>query len=202
MTLQLAKDKTRDRLKKLILDRAYKKNSRFRTPAKIVSTYFDFLEVSLKHEGVELAGAMVYDEVKDLDIQAIGGPNHGIASILCRVAFLKKIGMFYVRDTMRQEGNLNDPRWIESRIRGGDRVAIVGDVISSGSQIIRAVESAMELGGVVEKIIVIVDSQDGGGVDRLQRYLATNMLDIPVRVLFTRKEIVNTPTFQIPSLCA
>jgi len=90
---------TREQLKTLIRERAYKQNSLFRTPEKIVSTYFDFLEVSLKHRGVELAGDLVYDEVRDLDIQAVGGPNHGIASILCRVAFLKRIGVFYVRDS-------------------------------------------------------------------------------------------------------
>jgi orotate phosphoribosyltransferase len=180
-------------LKAMIRDRAYKKNSRFKTPGKVVSTYFDFLEISLKHHGVELAGQLVYNEIKDLDIQAIGGPNHGVASIICRAAFLKKIGVFYVRDSIKREGDFNQPKWIESRICGEDRVVIVGDVISSGSQVIRAIEAVMELGGLICKIIIIIDTMDGDGVGNIKRFLSTNMLKVPVKVLFNREELLNRP---------
>lgn len=180
----------REQLKTLIRERAFKQNSLFRTPEKMVESYFDFLEVSLKHRGIELAGALVHHELQGLDIQAVGGPNHGIASILCRVAFMLRIGVFYVRDSMKKEGNVNDPRWIESRIRGGDRVALVGDVISSGSQMIRAIEAVMELGGDIRKLVIVIDSQEGGGLERIRRFLRSNMLDIPMTVLFTREEIV------------
>lgn len=188
----------RRQLMELIISRAYKKNSKFKTPAKIVNTYFDFLEISLKHQGIELAGELIFREIKDLEIQAVGGPNHGIASILCRAAFLKKIGVFYIRDTIKKQGDLNDPRWIESRIRQDDRVAIVGDVVSSGSQIIRSVDEVRQLGGLTRKIIIIVDSQDGNGIVNIKRHLETNMLDIPIKVLFSRRDLLETiiPNYQ------
>jgi len=91
---------------------------------------------------------------------------------------------------MKKEGNLNDPKWIESRIRAGDRVALVGDVISSGSQMIRALEAVMELGGEVLKIIIVIDSQEAKGVERIRSFLRSNMLEIPLSVLFTREEVV------------
>ena len=182
-------EKKREALKEMIRERAYKKNSRFKTPTKVVSTYFDFLEISLKHQGVDLAGQLVYEEIKDLDIQAIGGPNHGVASIICRAAFLKKIGVFYVRDSIKKEGDFNQPKWIESRIRSGDRVAIVGDVISSGSQMTRAIEAVMELGGLISKIIIIIDTMDGDGVGNIKRFLKTNMLEVPIKILFDRDEL-------------
>ncbi len=183
----------RNQLKAMIRERAYKNNSQFKTPAKIVNSYFDFLEISLKHQGVELAGELVYQEIKDLDIQAVGGPNHGIASIICRAAFLKKIGVFYVRETMKKEGNLHDPRWIESRIRPDDRVAIIADVVSSGSQIIRAVNEVMQLGGNTMKMVVIIDTEEGNGIANIKRHLETNMLEIPLEVLFKRKELLGNP---------
>jgi orotate phosphoribosyltransferase len=128
---------TRAELARLIVERAYKRNSHFRTPAGIVTAYFfDFLEISLKHRGVRLAGQLVYEELKDVEVQAVGGPGHGIASILCRAACLKGAGIFYIRDCMKKEGDLTAHKWIESRIKAGDRVAIVGDVLSTGSQII------------------------------------------------------------------
>lgn len=179
----------KQQLKELIQQRAYKKNSVFKTPSGVVSTFFDFLEVSLKHKGIELAGELVYQEIKDLDIQAVGGPSHGIVSILCRAAFLKEIGVFYVRDSIKKEGNIHAPKWIESRIKGGDRVAIVGDVVSSGSQIIRAVQQVMQLGGEIRKIIIIIDSQEGDGIEKIQQFLRTNMLEAPITVIFTRDEL-------------
>ncbi len=179
----------KQQLKELIQQRAYKKNSVFKTPSGVVSTFFDFLEVSLKHKGIELAGQVVYNEIKDLDIHAVGGPSHGIVSILCRAAFLKEIGVFYIRDSIKKEGNIHAPKWIESRIKGGDRVAIVGDVVSSGSQIIRAVQQVMQLGGEIRKIVIIIDSQEGDGIEKIQQFLRTNMLEVPVKVLFTRDEL-------------
>ncbi|MCB2184073.1 MAG: hypothetical protein KQH63_18770 [Desulfobulbaceae bacterium] len=180
----------KEQLKELIRKRAYKKNSHFKTPSGIVSEFFDFLEISLKHRGVELAGEVVFNEIKDLDILAVGGPAHSVASILCRAAFLKKIGVFYIRDTIKKEGNINDPKWIESRIKGGDRVAIVGDVVSSGSQIIRSIQQVIQLGGEIVKIIIIIDSQDGKGIEKIKKFLHTNMLSVPIQVIFTRKDLL------------
>lgn len=181
----------RERLKQLIRERAYKKDSLFKTPAGIVTSYFDFLEISLKHKGVELAGQVLYDEIKDLDIQALGGPSHGIASILCRAAFLKKIGVFYIRDSMKKEGNLHDPKWIDSRIKGGDRVALAGDVVASGELILRSVQEVMQLGGEIKKIVVMIDTQHGEGVERIRKFLKVNMLDVPISVVFKREELVD-----------
>jgi len=184
----------KQQLKELIQQRAYKRNSVFKTPSGVVSTFFDFLEISLKHKGIQLAGEVVFCEIRDLDIQAIGGPSHGIVSILCRAAFLREIGVFYVRDSIKKEGNIHAPKWIESRIKGGDRVAIVGDVVSSGSQIIRAVQQVMQLGGEIKKIIIIIDTQEGGGIEKINQFLHTNMLDIPIKVIFTRDELATDTT--------
>lgn len=181
----------RQQLKELIQQRVFKKNSVFKTPSGVVTTFFDFLEVSLKHKGIELAGEIVFNEIKDVDIHAVGGPSHGIVSILCRAAFLKKIGVFYIRDSIKKEGNIHAPKWIESRIKGGDRVAIIGDVVSSGSQIIRSIQQVMLLGGEIKKIVIIIDSQEGNGVENIKQFLQTNMLEAQIKVIFTRTELID-----------
>ncbi len=181
---------TREELRQLIGQRAYKRDSHFKTPSKIVEAYFDFLEISLKYQGVKLAGELLYEEIKDLDICALGGPGHGIISVLCRAAFLREIGVFYVRESSKTVGDLQDPRWLESRIKEGDRVALAADVVLSGSLVIRAVEEVMQFGGVVVKIVILIDSQDGDGVEKIRSFLRTNMMDVPVTVLFTREQIL------------
>ena len=139
---------------------------------------------------MKLAGQLLYEEIEDLDICALGGPGHGITSIICRAAFLKEIGVFYIRESMKTVGDLRDPRWLESRIKEGDRVALAADVVLSGSQVIRAIEEVLQFGAVVMKIVILLDSQDGDGVEKIRRFLATNMIDIPVSVLFTREQII------------
>lgn len=182
----------RQELARLIVDRAYKQDSHFKTPTKIVPTYFDFFEISLKHHGVELAGQILYEEIQDLDICALGGPGKGITSILCRAAYLKEIGVFYIRDCMKKVGGVTEPKWLESRIRSGDRVALAADVVSSGSQVIRAIEEVMQFGAKVVKIIILIDSMDGDGIKRIQQFLQTNMMEIPVKVIFTRKQLLQS----------
>ncbi|MEN8200521.1 MAG: hypothetical protein ABFR63_10670 [Thermodesulfobacteriota bacterium] len=182
---------SREKLKKMIAERAYKQEGHFRIPSGIISNYFDFFQISLKHQGVELAGQLVYDEIRDLNICALGGPGHPIASVLCRAAFLKEIGVFYVRDGLRKDGDLSQPKWIESRIRSGDRVALVGDVISTGSQLIRALEEVIQFGAYIVKIIVIIDSQEGNGVENILKFVKLNQMEnCPVTTLFTREEIL------------
>ncbi len=182
---------TREKLKKLIAARAYKEDGHFRTPSGIVTNYFDFFKISLKHQGIKLTGELVYEEIKDLNICALGGPGHPISSVVCRAAFLKEIGVFYIRDSMRKEGNLSEPKWIESRIKAGDRVALVGDVVATGSQLIRALEEVIQFGAYIVKIIIVVDILEGNGVKNIVKFTQLNQMDnCPVKVLYTRNEIL------------
>ncbi len=182
---------TKKKLKELILQRAYNTEGHFRTPSGIVSNYFDFFQISLKHEGVKLAGKLVYKEIKDLNICALGGAGHPIASVLCRAAYLKEIGVFYIRDSMRKEGNLNEPKWIESRIKAGDRVALVGDVVASGSQLIRAMEEVIQFGAYIVAIVIIIDTNVSNGIDNIEKFITLNQMDnCPVSVVFTQDELM------------
>ena len=192
MVIQNTTMDDRQKLKKLILSRSFQQGSLYRTPAKTVHNYFDFLEISLKHKGVQLTSNLVHEQLKDLDIVAIGGPGDGIKSILCRVAYLMEIGVFYIRDSMRKEGDMHAPKWIESRIKPGDKVALVGDVLSSGSQMIRAIEEVMQFGALIEKVVVVIDSEEGDGLTKIQQFLKTNLLNTPVEIIFTRTELIDS----------
>ncbi len=186
--------KQREELKTLIVERSFQRGSHYRTPAKVISSYFDFLEISLKHQGVQLASNLVWNELKDLNIVAVGGPGDAIKSIFCRVAYLMEIGVFYIRDSMRKEGDMRAPKWLVSRIKQGDKIALVGDVVSSGSQVIRAIEEVIQFGASVERVVVVIDSEEGKGIERIKQFLKTNLLDTSLRVIFTKTELfANSP---------
>jgi orotate phosphoribosyltransferase len=183
----------RSELVQLIRERAFRRNGWFKTPSGVVSTYFDFFQISMKHRGIELAGELLYREIKDLDICALGNAGSGIVPVQCRAAFLKQIGVFFIRESIKREGDVRDPRWLQSRIRGDDHVALVTDVVASGSQVIRALEEVMQFGAQVAKIIIMIDREEGDGVARIRQFIKTNMLDIPVHTLFSRSEIIAVP---------
>ncbi|HBI15468.1 MAG TPA: hypothetical protein DDY20_08150 [Desulfobulbaceae bacterium] len=183
----------RSELLQLIRERAFRQNGHFKTPTKVVSSYFDFFQVSMKHRGIELAGELLYREIKDLDICALGNAGGGIVPVQCRAAFLKGIGVFFIRESMKKEGDVRDPRWLQSRIQEGDHVALATDVVTSGSQVIRALEEVMQFGAHVMKIIIMIDSEDGDGFSRIQEFIHTNMLDTTLQTLFSRSEIMARP---------
>ena len=185
----------RSELLKLIRERAFRQDSQFKTPSKVVSSYFDFFQISMKHRGIELAGEILYREIKDLDICALGNAGSGIVPVQCRAAFLKQIGVFFVRECIKKEGDVREPRWLQSRIRAGDHVALVTDVVSSGSQVMRALEEIMQFGAHVVTIIIMIDSEDedADGVKKIQQFITTNLLDIPIKILFRRSEIISRP---------
>lgn len=183
----------RSELLQLIRERAFRQNGFFKTPAKVVSSYFDFFQISMKHRGIELAGELLYMEIKDLDICALGNAGGGIVPVQCRAAFLKGIGVFFIRESIKKEGDVRDPRWLQSRIQEGDYVALATDVVSSGSQVIRALEEIMQFGAHVVKIIIMIDNEDGDGVSKIQQFIKTNMLDITLQTIFSRSEIMAMP---------
>ena len=64
-------------------------------------------------------------------------------------------------------------------------------MISSGSQLIRAMEEIIQFGAYIVKVIVVIDSLDGNGVENILKFVALNQMDnCPVKVIFTRDEIL------------
>lgn len=51
----------------------------------------------------------------------------------------------------------------------------------------------MQLGGNTMKMVVIIDTEEGNGIANIKRHLKTNMLEIPLKVLFKRKELLEDP---------
>ena len=109
----------------------------------------------------------LYDKVTDLYVD-----------VLCKLQFDKVIGIatagipiaaltayklnkpfLYVRKEAKDYGL---QKQIEGVLEKGDRVVIVDDVITTGSNIIRAVDAIRSAEAIVDKAIVLVDREQGG----------------------------------------
>lgn len=98
-------------------------------------------------------------------VQKIGGiPTGGLpwASVL---AYSLSKPLVYVRKEIKHHGR---EKMVEGMLTPGDRVLLVDDVITTGRNILEALETLRAEGGVVEDALVLVDREEGGR-ERLQK---------------------------------
>ncbi len=157
----------KDELIKLICEKSfqYSKEPVFKLASgKMSSFYVNCKPVTLSPRGMYLIGNLVFDAISDLNITGVGGLTFGADPIAMSTAFVseikeKPIKAFSIRKNQKDHGII---KWIEGDLSENDRVAIVEDVVTTGGSTIKAIERARVQGLIVERIIVLIDRQEGG----------------------------------------
>jgi len=126
--------------------------------------YVNCRPTTLHPEGMFLVGHLVFDRIKDLDAQGVGGLTFGADPVAIATAFAsylkgKPLKAFSVRKTQKDHGIV---KWVEGDMKPGEKVVIVEDVVTTGGSTIKAVERARAEGLDVVKVVVLVDRQEGG----------------------------------------
>jgi orotate phosphoribosyltransferase len=88
----------------------------------------------------------------------VGIPTAGI-SYAAVLAFKLGKPFLYIRKEPRKE---QGGRRIEGLLRPGERVAVLDDVITTGKNIIEAVDAIRAEGGIAEDAVVLLDRKQGG----------------------------------------
>ena len=140
------------------------------TSGKKSRFYFDGKRLALDPEGAYNIGRVIFDQLADSGIDAVGGVATGAYAMVAAVAVVshiqgKPIPSFVIREAAKEHGT---KRRIEGHLKEGSRVAIVDDVLTTGGSVLKAVEAVESLGCKVVKIIVLVDRREGGG-DELKK---------------------------------
>lgn len=126
--------------------------------------YVNCKPVTLSPRGMYLIGHLVFDAVGDLSIQGLGGLTFGADPIAMAAAFVSELRKapfkaFSIRKAQKDHGVI---KWIEGDLSPGDRVAIVEDVVTTGGSTIKAIERAKAEGLKVERVVALIDRQEGG----------------------------------------
>jgi len=165
----------RKRLADIILEKSFRFSEEpFTLSSGLKSNYyFDCKKTSLDPEGMDLIGNIVFDMLKDSAIDAVGGLSLGadpIANSIALVSFQqgRPINPFIVRKDAKGHGTKSR---IEGNVKAGDRVAILDDVVTTGASTITAIEAAREAGLVIDRVIVLVDREEGG-TENILKYVA------------------------------
>jgi len=157
----------KQRLISLLLERSFKYSEEptFKLASgKLSNYYIDCRKTTYSPEGQFLVGNIIFEMIKDQNIDAIGGLTMGADPISCSVAFAshinkKDIGSFAIRKERKEHGMQNQ---VEGDVKAGDRVVIIDDVITTGGSTIKAIEAVKREGLDIAKVIVLVDREEGG----------------------------------------
>ena len=160
-------DNMKERLGEIILERSFKysENPPFTLASGRKSNfYFNCKPTTLDPEGMNLIGAIIFDMLKDTDVTAAGGLTLGadpIANALAVISYQKgkPIKSFIVRKDVKDHGTKSA---IEGNVGPGEKIAIIDDVITTGGSTITAIEQARKAGLNVERVITLIDREEGG----------------------------------------
>lgn len=130
---------------------------------KTSTFYFDCRRTTMLPEAMPLIGRLVLERVRGR-VDAVGGLTMGADPIACAVAYTSAlrrapIAAFSVRKETKTHGM---QRWIEGAVSPRARVAVVEDVVTTGSSTLAAIARCREEKLRVEKVVALVDREEGG----------------------------------------
>jgi len=126
--------------------------------------YFNCKPTTLNPEGMNLIGALLTDMLADAEVTAAGGLTLGADPLAAALAVIsyqkgKPVKAFIVRKDVKGHGTKSA---LEGDVLAGERVVILDDVITTGGSTITAIERAREAGLVVDRVIALIDREEGG----------------------------------------
>jgi orotate phosphoribosyltransferase len=157
----------REELVRMLYEKSfmYSEEPKFKlVSGRMSSFYVNCKPTILDPKGMYLVGHLVFDCIKDLDVQGVGGLTFGADPVAMATAFAsylkgKPVKAFSIRKTQKDHGIV---KWVEGDMRTGEKVVILEDVITTGGSTLKAVERARAEGLDVVQVVTLVDRQEGG----------------------------------------
>jgi len=154
------------------------------TSGKKSKYYIDGKMTTLHPEGASLVAEIILDILKEIPVEAVGGPMIGADPIVGAVvagshSCGRPLGGFIVRKETKSHGT---SKRIEGPFQKGCKGAIVEDVVTTGSSLLKAVDVVREAGGEVVMVIALLDRLQGA--DEVLREAG-----LPFEPIFTLKDL-------------
>jgi orotate phosphoribosyltransferase len=161
----------RSRLLELFKARAFSFGRFTLASGKQSSYYVNSKKALFNGETVALLADVLYELTKDLDVQAVGGPEVGAIPIATALALRshqagRPMEGFFVRKQAKSHGSQER---VEGVLKPGARVLVVEDVVTTGESVLQAIQEVEKAGGRVVAVSCLVDRLEGGA-ERLAKY--------------------------------
>lgn len=154
---------SRQRLLHLFKDRAFSFGQFTLASGKTSSYYINSKKVLFHSEAVALLGETLWEETKDLDIQAIGGLEVGAipmstAAVQSYHLHGRELEGFFVRKQAKAHGSQER---VEGVLPRKARVVMVDDVLTTGGSVMQAITEVEKAGATIVAVVCIVDRLEG-----------------------------------------
>jgi orotate phosphoribosyltransferase len=149
--------------------------------------YVNCKPVSLSGAGLALLGALLLEQVEP-EAAAVAGLTLGADPLVSAVAMRaaldgRRLDALIVRKEAKGHGT---GAWLEGPLpASGARITVLEDVVTTGGSSLKAVTQLREAGYRVERVVAIVDRQEGG----LEAMTAAG---VELRSLFLLEEVAAT----------
>ncbi len=148
----------KERLLQLLKTDAYREGDFTLSSGKQSHHYINCKPVTLNGYGLKLTSYLFMDHL-DTDARAVAGLTLGADPLVSGVAMMSEMNGLIVRKKPKGHGT---DAWIEGpRPPEGSVVTVLEDVITTGGSALFAVEKLRDAGYVVNRIVAIVNRQEG-----------------------------------------
>ena len=174
----------KDELLYLLKTDAYKKGEFTLSSGKTSEHYVNCKPVTLTGRGLTLVSMSLLEEVKTPVLAGLTlGADPLVAGVaVCTALDGRLVNGLIVRKEPKGHGT---QAWIEGpEFKKGTKVTVLEDVVTSGGSAIKAAEKLRDAGYIVEKVVTIVDRQEGGEE-------AMKAAKLELKSLFLLDDIVN-----------
>ena len=127
----------------------------------ISNYYFDKYRLTTRPELLRRVGAALAGMVPP-GVDRIAGPELGAVPLATAVSLETGIPSVFMRKTAKGYGT---DKGIEGEIAPGERVLVVEDVLTTGSEAIRSAMALREFGADVVEILGVVDREEGAAAN-------------------------------------
>ena len=170
-----------------LAERAYRHGHFTLASGRSSNHYVNCKPVSLSGEGLALLGEQLLAEV-EADAVAVAGLTLGADPLVSAVALQavlagRRLDALIVRKEAKGHGT---GAWLEGPLPpAGSTITVLEDVVTTGGSSLKAVSQLRQAGYTVNRVVAIVDRQEGG-------LAAMTAADLELRSLFQLEEIAAT----------
>jgi len=162
-------EECRSRLLELLKERAVILGKVKLSSGKESDYYLDERIVTLSPEGAYLTAKIILDMLKDVEVDAVGGPTIAADPIVGAIAAVsyaegKPVAGFMVRKEPKGHGM---GKQVEGPIKKGSKVAIIDGTMTTGGSVLNAIDAVEKMGCQVARVILLIDRLEGGR-DKIQ----------------------------------
>ncbi|APD47852.1 orotate phosphoribosyltransferase [Synechococcus sp. CS-602] len=171
----------------LLAERAYRHGRFTLASGRSSDHYINCKPVSLSGPGLAALALLMLEQV-ETEASAVAGLTLGADPLVSGVAMAaalagRSLDALIVRKQAKGHGT---GAWLEGPLPAlGSRITVLEDVVTTGGSSLKAVDQLRQAGYVVERVVTIVDRQEGG-------LAAMTAAGLELRALYLLEEIAST----------